>query len=233
MPLSRVRLAINHGEVKMDIVIILIAQNDARLAAAARQQSNMISGCWGLKVFRPLSTSQTIQDGIESISRRFPIGSSSRLSKLHIVGHGRSGDSYIELGATRFIASHTHHFRGIRHCWINTGTVAPGACIEMNVCSAAGASLTGITMGLADDAGVCVKACPVPIEYYPSPNLYNPRAGFRSFSPTAQYEICEADYIDVEDHSAWQRDAQGYYELRRERTHREIGPPRQRRQPIL
>ncbi len=210
----------------MDIVIILIAQNDVRLATAARQQATRIPGSWGQKIFKPLSTTQRLEDAIRSITRHFPIGSSYRLSKLHIIGHGDARHSFIQLGATRFIAAHTQHFRGLRHCWINTGSLAPGACIELNVCSAAGASLNGVVRGLANDAGVCVKACPNPIEYYPAQNLYTPRAGFSSFAPGAQYEISDADYIDVEDHSAWRRDADGYYGLRRERTHRDLAPRR-------
>ncbi len=210
----------------MDLVIILIDQNDPELARAAEQQADAMRTAAGVKSVTPIPVTQTVADMIHRVSRRFTVGSSQRLAKLHLVGHGRvatAADTYIEFGCCHLRAGQTTHFRELRRCFINTGTVAPGACIELNVCSAGGNALAPIAHGLAQDAGVPVKACPQPIEFYPTPRLFNPEAGFRTIFPDSRHAISEEDYVDVEDFEAFRRaQTPGYFELRPERTHREL-----------
>ena len=188
----------------MDIVIFLIAQNDPRLAAAAEAQIHISRpGLNGMAQIIRVPQNESIASVCRIIRDFFMIGSSNRLAKLHIVAHGRVAEAhrtYIEIGEENIRPAQTRHFRDIRYCWINTGTVAPGACIELNVCSAAGYALRPITVGLAQDSGMVVKACPVPIQFAPQPNLYNPSEGFRSIYPGVDNAISQNDYIDVEDY---------------------------------
>ncbi len=188
----------------MDIVIFLIAQNDPRLAAAAEAQIHISRpGLNGMAQIIRVPQNESIASVCRIIRDFFMIGSSNRLAKLHIVAHGRVAEAhrtYIEIGEENIRVAQTRHFRDIRYCWINTGTVAPGACIELNVCSAAGYALRPITVGLAQDSGMVVKACPVPIQFAPQQNLYNPSEGFRSIYPGVDNAISQNDYIDVEDY---------------------------------
>ena len=73
-------------------------------------------------------------------------------------------------------------------------TVLDGAKVA-TLPDCAGYGMTPIMMGLAADAGVPVRACPVPI---PMDTLFAPPQGFRTFNPGPGAVITEADHVDVE-----------------------------------
>lgn len=120
----------------MDIVIFLIAQNDPRLAAAEAQMHISRPGLRGMAQIIRVPQNESIASICRIIRGFFMTGSSNRLVKLHIVAHGRVAEAhrtYFEMGEENIRVSQTRHFRDIRYCSINAGTVAPGACIEFSI----------------------------------------------------------------------------------------------------
>lgn len=187
----------------MDIVMFVIDQKDRFLASSTRTQA-MTLGTVGAKMFVNTSE-QSMEDICRRIAQRFRIGSSDRLVKLHICAHGNAsgrarqsrmhrGPSLVEMGRG-LTFSNTEAFRRIRWCFVNTGRAAPGANIEMNVCDAAGTWMAPLMQGLANAAGVPVRACPEPILIA---RMFHPAAGFQCFPPASGHAVSEADYVDVE-----------------------------------
>lgn len=176
----------------MDVTFYAVAMTDRRLAERVLVQARARRDA-ALKMFLEVEPTMTIEQMCSQIASRFVIGSSDRLQELHICAHGNLDYGYIDIG-TGLRAAQTMAFRAIRRCWVNTGQVAPGAHMEMNVCSAAGYAMLPIMIGLANDAGVTVKACPVPIL---QENVFNPPEGFRRFCP-GEGAVSQADYHDPE-----------------------------------
>jgi len=141
----------------MDLCIYVIANTDPRLASEVKRQGAARAD-YGVKMFLEFGSVSSVDEICREIGNHIVIGSSYRLQTLHICAHGNSSRGYVDLG-TGLRAAQTRAFRSIRRCWINTGQVTFGACIEMNVYSAAGYGMTPVVMGLANDAGVPVKAC--------------------------------------------------------------------------
>jgi len=177
----------------MDLRIYVIANSDPNLAREARRQGAARADS-GVKMFLEFGPGSSVDQICREIGNHILIGSSYRLQTLHICAHGNPDYGYVAVG-TGLRAAQTRAFRSIRRCWINTSQVAYGACIEMNVCDAAGYGMTPVMMGLANDAGVPVRACPEPILVA---KLFAPTAGFRTFYPSGDKAISDADYVDVE-----------------------------------
>ena len=177
----------------MDVFMYVIATTDPRLALAARRQAQTRREA-GAKLYLEFGPRSSFDQICGAIGACIPVGSGNRLHTLHICAHGNPSPGFVEIG-TGLRAAQTRAFRAIRRCWINTRQMAIGASVEMNVCSAAGCGMTPIMMGLASDAGVPVKACPVPI---PMDTLFAPPEVFRTFNPAPGAVITEADHVDVE-----------------------------------
>jgi len=177
----------------MDVFAYVIATTDSRLALAARRQAQTRREA-GARVFLEFGPRSTLDQICGAVKNSIVVGTGNRLHTLHICAHGNSGLGFVDIG-TGLRAAQTRAFRAIRRCWINTRQIAIGASIEMNVCSAAGYGMTPIMMGVAADAGMPVRACPVPI---PMDTLFAPPQGFRTFNPGPGAVITEADHVDVE-----------------------------------
>jgi hypothetical protein len=176
----------------MDVVLYVIATTDPNLAQRAQAQA-LVRRDRALKMFLEIDAETTIEQMCRRIADRFTIGSSWRLAELHICAHGNAAYGFVDIG-TQLRAMQAPAFRAIRRCWINTGTVAPGAHLEMNVCDAAGVGMTPTMITLADSGGVPVRACPVPI---PLDTLFAPPEGFEVFMPRSG-GITQADYLGPE-----------------------------------
>ena len=176
----------------MDVVLYVIATTDPNLAQRAQAQA-LVRRDRAMKMFLEIDAETTIGQMCRRIAGRFTIGSSWRLTELHICAHGNAAYGFVDIG-TQLRATQAPAFRATRRCWINTGRVAPGAHIEMNVCDAAGVGMTPTMIALADSAGVPVRACPVPI---PIDTLFTPAEGFQVFMPRSG-AITQEDYVGPE-----------------------------------